>query len=263
MSRAAAPARKASALIEALVDLDRRKTLDDLALNRLAREAQALMKSDATGARAVLGGVASIEGNVERVREHYDAALRLSSRDSNVLAHYATALTKVGKMDDAFEAIMEVCERHPDDAAFLQDAIAIAVQGARFGESRSLYKRRNRLKPEGRSKDGAHMTAIAEAIDRGAFKERAAREVVQIAHEIRQSAGARYAGSAPVLVYGEPDRFGFDVHVHASPTAAADLNEALANRVVENDTLMDGLRLNFVPTFIGTRTHVGDTAGTA
>ena len=263
MSRAAAPARKANALIEALVELDRRKILDDLALNRLAREAQALMKSDATGARAVLGGVASIEGNVEKVREHYDAALRLSSRDSNVLAHYATALTKVGKMDDAFEAIMEVCERHPDDAAFLQDAIAIAVQGARFGKSRSLYKRRNRLKPEGRRKDEAQMTAIAEAIDRGAFKERAAREVVRIAHEIRQSAGARYAGSAPVLVYGEPDRFGFDVHVHASPSAAAALNEALANRVVENDTLMDGLRLNFVPTFIGTRTHVGDTAGTA
>lgn len=263
MSRAAAPARKADALIGALVELDRSEIMDDLALNRLAREAQALMKSDATGARIVLGGIAGIEGDGAKVREHYGVALRLSERNGHVLANYATALTKVGQMDDAFEAIMEVCERHPDDAAFLQDAIAIAVQGARFGKSRSLYKRRNRLKPEGRRKDEAQMTAIAEAIDRGAFKERAAREVVQIAHEIRQSAGARYAGSAPVLVYGEPDRFGFDVHVHASPSAAADLNEALANRVIENDTLMDGLRLNFVPTFIGTRTHVGDTAGTA
>ena len=63
MSRAAAPARKADALIGALVELDRSEIMDDLALNRLAREAQALMKSDATGARIVLGGIAGIEGD--------------------------------------------------------------------------------------------------------------------------------------------------------------------------------------------------------
>ena len=262
MSRAAAPARKAEALIEALVELDRSEILDDLALSRLAREAQALMKFDATGARIVLGGIAGIEGDAAKVREHYGAALRLSARSVHVLANYATALTKVGRMDDAFEAIMEVCERHPADASVLREAINVAMQGARFGEGRALYERRNKLKPEEPRNDEAQMTAVAKAIDRGAFDEQAARQVVKLAHEIRLGAGARYVGSGPIAVYGEPDRFGFDVHVRASPGTAADLNEALANRVVENDALMDGLALNFVPTFIGTRTHVGDTAGT-
>ena len=123
MSWAAAPARKADALIGALVELDCSEIMDDLALNRLAREAQALMKSDATGARIVLGGIAGIEGDAAKVREHYGVALRLSARNGHVLANYATALTKVGRMDDAFEAIMEVCERHPADASILREAI--------------------------------------------------------------------------------------------------------------------------------------------
>ena len=261
MSRAAAPARKAGVLIDALVALDRSEILDDLALNRLAREARALMKSDATGARIVLGGIAGIEGDAAKVREHYGVALRLSPRDRQVLANYAIALAKAGQMDDAFEAIMEVCERHPADASVLEDTIDIAMQGARFGEGRALYERWKKLKPEEPRNDEARMTAVAEAIDRGAFDERAARQVVRLVHEIRLSAGVRYGGSGLVAVYGEPDRFGFDMHVRTSPGTAADLNEALANRVVEDDALMDGLALNFVPTFIGTSTHVGDTAG--
>ena len=151
----------------------------------------------------------------------------------------------------------------PDDAYVLKGAIGIAVQGARFGESRALCERWNKLRPEEPRSDEVQMMAAAEAVDRGAFSERAAQRVVRLAHEVRLSAGARYAGSSLAAVYGEPDRFGLDMHVHTLPGAAADLNEALANRVVEDDALMAELGLNFVPTFIGTRTYVGDAAATA
>ena len=263
MSRAATPVRKANALIEALAKLDRSEVLDDLALGRLAREAQALMKSDAAGAHMVLGGIAGIEGDAAGVREHHVIALRLSARDRQVLGNHAAALTNVGEMDDAFATMMEAHERYPDDTHLLEDAIGIAVQGARFGESRALYERWNKLRPGKPRSDEVRMTAAAEAVDRGAFSERAAQRVVRLAHEVRLSAGARYAGSSLAAVYGEPDRFGLDLHVHTLPGAAADLNEALANRVVEDDALMAELGLNFVPTFIGTRTYVGDAAATA
>jgi hypothetical protein len=263
MSRAATPARKANALIEELAKLDRSEVLDDLALGRLAREAQALMKWDAAGAHTVLGGIAAFEGDAAKVREHHMIALRLSARDRQVLGNYATSLTNVGEMDDAFATIMEAHERYPDDAYVLKGAIGIAVQGARFGESRTLYERWNKLRPEEPRSDEVQMMAAAEAVDRGAFSERAAQRVVRLAHEVRLSAGARYAGSSLAAVYGEPDRFGLDMHVHTLPGAAADLNEVLANRVVEDDALMAELGLNFVPTFIGTRTYVGDAAATA
>ena len=263
MSRAATPARKADALIEALAKLDRSEVLDDLALGRLAREAQALMKSDAAGAHMVLGGIAGIEGDAAGVRAHHVIALRLSARDRQVLGNHAAALTNVGEMDDAFATMMEAHERYPDDTHLLEDAIGIAVQGARFGESRALYERWNKLRPGEPRGEEVQMTAAAEAVDRGALSERAAQRVVRLAHEVRLSAGTRYAGCLLATVYGEPDRFGFDVHVHTLPDAAADLNEALANRVVEDDALMAELGLNFVPTFIGTRTYVGDAAATA
>ena len=123
MSRAATPARKANALIEELAKLDRSEVLDDLALGRLAREAQALMKWDAAGAHTVLGGIAGFEGDAAKVREHHVIALRLSARDRQVLGNYATSLTNVGEMDDAFATIMEAHERYPDDAYVLKGAI--------------------------------------------------------------------------------------------------------------------------------------------
>ena len=244
------------------MELDRSEEFDDLAVARLVREAQALMRSDPVGARIVLGGVAGLQGDPEVVREHYEVALRLSARGSEVLKNYATALTKVGYMDDAFEAISEVCERHPDDPSSLEDAIKIAMQGARFGESRTMYERWIRLKPKDPGDDGPAVIAPAEAINRGAFREQAARQAVALAHEIRRGARIRYSGSGPAPVYGEPDRFGFDIHVRASPKAAADLNEALADRIVADDELIRGLALNFVPTFIGTRTNGGDSPST-
>ena len=263
MSRAATPARKANALIEALARLDRSEVVDDLALARLAREAHVLMKSDAAGAHTVLGGIAGIEGDAARVRDHHAIALRLSARDRRVLGNYATALTNIGELDDAFATIMEAHERYPDDTYVLKGAIGIAVQGARFGESRALYERWNKLRPGEPRSDEVPMTAAAAAVERGAFSERAAHRVVRLAHEVRLSGGARYAGSSLAAVYGEPDRFGLDLHVHTVAGVAADLNEAMADRVVEDDALMSELGLNFVPTFIGTRTHVGDAAATA
>ena len=262
MSPTPAAARKVADLIGRLVELDHSEEFDDLAVPKLVREAQALMRSDPVGARIVLGGVAGLKGDPEGVREHYEAALRRSARDSEVLKNYATALTKVGYMDDAFEAISEACERHPDDPSYLQDAIKIAMQGARFGEGRAVYERWMRLKPKDPGDDAPAVIAPAEAINRGAFREQAARQAVALAHEIRRGARVRYSGSGPAPVYGEPDRFGFDIHVRASPEAAADLNEALADRIVADDELMRGLALNFVPTFIGTRTHGGDTPST-
>lgn len=263
MNRTATGARKAEALIGTLAKLDRSEVLDDLALGRLTREARALMKADAEGARVVLGGIAGIEGNAAKVHEHYQSALTLSARAPETLGNYATALTNVGEMDEAFAAITEAHERRRDDAYLLKAALGIGVQSARFGESQVLYERWNKLRPNEPREDERCMKSAAEAISRGAFGERAARTVVRLAHKVRLSAGVRYAGSSLGSVYGEPDRFALDIHLHASAGEAAQLNERLADRVVQDDELMVELGLNFTPMFIGTRTDGSDSRATA
>ena len=206
MSRTATKARKADALIDTLANLDRSEVLDDLALARLAREAQGLMKSDLAGAHVVLGGIAGIEGNVARVRKHHEIALELSGRSSQTLTNYAAALTNVGEMDEAFMTIMEAHERSRDDTLVLKSAIGIAVQSAEFRRSRVLYQRWNMLRPEEPREDEELMKTAGEAIDRGAFSEEAALMVVRLAHQVRVTAGARYAGSALVCTHHQAKR---------------------------------------------------------
>ena len=163
----------------------------------------------------------------------------------------------------AFTTIMEAHERARGDPRVLKSAVGIAMQSAEFRRSHVLYQRWNMLRPQEPREDEELMKAACEAIDRGAFSEEAARKVVRLAHQVRVKAGARYAGSALVSVYGEPDRFGLDMHVHTSPGEAADLNEAFADQVVADDELLTELRLNFVPTFMGTRIDGSDSRSTA
>ena len=175
MSRTATKARKANALIDTLEKLDRSEVLDDLALARLAREAQGLMKSDPAGAHMVLGGIAGIEGDVTRVCKHHEIALELSGRSSQTLTNYAAALINVGEMNEAFTTIMEAHERARGDPRVLKSAVGIAMQSAEFRRSHVLYQRWNMLRPQEPREDEELMKAACEAIDRGAFSEEAAR----------------------------------------------------------------------------------------
>ena len=181
MSRTATKARKANALIDTLEKLDRSEVLDGLALARLAREAQGLMKSDPAGAHMVLGGIAGIEGDVTRVCKHHEIALELSGRSSQTLTNYAAALINVGEMFEAFTTIMEAHERARGNPRVLKSAVGIAMQSAEFRRSHVLYQRWNMLRPQKPREDEELMKAACEAIDRGAFSEEAARKVVRLA----------------------------------------------------------------------------------
>ena len=190
MTKSATKVRKANTLIDILENLTASKTLDEMATRRLAREARALMDSDASGAHTVLGGIASLEGNAAKVHEHYETAVRLSSQRNPTLANYATALTNIGEMDEAFRTILKAHEAAPDDLEFLDAAIGIAGEGAKFCQIRVLDERRKKLRPNER-KNEETCTRAAEAIDRGAFTERGAQEVARIAHQM---------GVAPKLI---------------------------------------------------------------
>lgn len=250
-------------LIETLERFSYSEVLHDLELRKLVREAEALMKVDAAGAHTVLGGIAGIEGDAAAVRRHYKIAIQQSGRTPATLGNYASALGQAGELDESFTAITEAHERAPDDLVILEHAIFIARQGAHFSASRSLYERWNKVQPSRPMEDEATMRQAADAASRGAFSEEAARKVIRIAHEVRVTAKVRQARSTMHAVWGEPDRFALDIHLRTTPSEAAELNETLADRVVEDDKLMAELRLNFTPMFIGTRTDGSDSRATA
>ena len=259
MSQAATTGSKANELIDALTRLDQSELFDELAIGRLSRDARALMKADAAGAHTVLGGIAGIEGDAAKVHEHYKVALKLSARTTWTLGNYAAALGKAGAFDEAFKAIIEAHECAPNDLEILELAIATAVQGGRFRESRSLYERWNKLRPNGRMKAEAPMRLAANAIDREVFTESAVQKVIQIAQRVRLAAKVRQAGSSIHSVHGEPDRFSFVIHVHSSTRQAVDLNTEFADSIVSDEALMTDPGLKFVPMFMGKSVHGSDT----
>ena len=73
---------------------------------------------------------------------------------------------------------------------------------------------------------------LAGAIDRGVFREESAREILQIAQEMRNAANVRQVETAVVEDCTEPDSFLYKIHVLASPADAAELNEKVADRIV-------------------------------
>ena len=255
----AAKESKAGTLIGELERLDMSEELDDLEMRRLAREARSLMASDATGAHAVLGGIAGVEGDAAKVHEHYRAALQLSNRHSVVLGNYATALGRAGEFDEAFPTIMEAHRRAPDDARLLSNAIILAIEGGRFTESVPLYDAWNRLQPKRRHDYESAARKAADAAKRRKFTEAAVRKVVRLAHGVRVAAKVRHAASTLRGVFGEPDRFSLSVYVRSTPRRAVELGNEFVEQVVADESLMSDPGLMVTVMFKGTTIDGSDS----
>ena len=262
MSQTRAKAAKGTELVDRLTAVANAQELDEVGVGRLRREARLLIRADPVAAHTVLGGLASISGNIAQVREHYEAARRLSASPGETLANYATALSSAGEMNDAFHTILQAYELSPDNPRILKAALALALQSGQFLKGCELYRRWNKLCPDQPMADEAIMTAAAKAVERRAFTEAGAQKVIRLAQQVRLQAGVRQAEGVLWAVDGHPDNFQFEVHVHASPNQAVDLNEALADRTVTDDELMADAGGKFTAMFIGTKIDGRDARAT-
>ena len=262
MSQTPTNATKGRELSQRLTTIANAEELDEWGIGKLRRDARALMDADAIAAHTVLGGLAAINGNVAQVRQHYEIARNLSASSSETLANYATALSSVGEMNDAFRTIVQAHERIPDDLRILKAAVLLALQSGRFRKGRELLGRWNKMCPDQPMADEAIMNEAVEAVERRAFSEGGAQKVIRLAQQVRLEGNVRQSEGVLWAVDGDRDGFQFEVHVHASPKQAVDLNEALADRIVTDDELMADAGGKFVVMFIGTKIDGSDTRAT-
>ena len=255
--RTPAPATTASRLVDRLRSVVLVDEPDDLVLRRIEREAQGLMAADAVGAHTALGVLASLRGSAEDVRYHNDIALQQSGRSADALNNYSVCLLQIGEAVEAVEFAREASQRAPDNDVVLRQSILAAIESAHFREARDLCARWATLFPDRPVPYESPARGLAGAVERGAFREESARETLRIAQEIRNTANVRRVETAVVEDCTEPDSFLYKLHVLASPAAAADLNEQLADRIVTRPDLMADPGLAFVPMFIGARVDGG------
>lgn len=259
MSQTPTRATKAQVLVKRLTTIADAEELDEWGIRRLKREARALMDADAVAAHIVLGGVAALEGDVAAVREHHRIALQLSGNSVEALRNGAASLSRVGEMNDAFEAILEAHESIPDDPYTLNAAISMAVQSAHFQKARELYRRWRELFPDEPLEDETSTHKAADAVENRVFSEERAQKVVQLAHQVRRSAKVRSAGGSVLALHGEPDSFLFEIKVRTSSESAVELNEKFADQIVNDEELMTNPGIKFTLVFIGTRANGSDT----
>ena len=255
--RSPTPAAKASRLVDQLRSLAPVEEPDELLLRRIEREARGLMTADPVGAHTVLGVLASLRGNTEDVRYHNHIALQQAGRTTDTLNNYSICLLQIGEAAEAFESAHEAFRGAPDNSVVLNQLLLAAIASAHFREACDLCDRWNASYPDRPLPYESSTRGLAGAVERGAFREESAREVLQIAQEIRRAANVRHFETAVVEDCTEPDSFLYKVHVVASPAVAVDLNEKFADRIVARPDLMADPGLEFVPVFIGTRVDAG------
>lgn len=258
-----AHATKASGLVARINAAAYAGEANDLALKRIEREAATLMAADAVGAHTVLGAVAVLRGRADDVRRHHRIALEQSGQSAQAHRNYWVSLMRLGETVEAFNAARDALRRAPDDRDLLRQSILAAIDSAHFREARDHCARWSTLFPDSPSPHEPPAKALAGAVERGAFHEESVRKVLEIAHDARREARVVLVGSAVLVDPIERDSFLYSLSAPLSPARAVDLNEQLANRITNRPDLMADPGLKFVPMFIGTRTHVGDSERTA
>ena len=149
MSQTPTRATRAQELVERLTTIADAEELDEWGIRRLEREARALVDADAVAARtSCWGGVAALKEDVAAVREHHRIALQLSGSSVEALRNGAASLSRVGEMNEAFEAILQAYERIPDDPRHARrsdvDGGAISALPRRTGALSSVEGTRSR-----------------------------------------------------------------------------------------------------------------------
>ena len=247
MSRNPAPTKKVNRLIERLAQLADAPEIDQFSLQRIARDANALMKSDPAGAYTVLGGVAALRGERDETRRRHRTALKIES-DFAYLFNYLVSLSMLDEHEEALQVAIGALEKYPDHLKLLNSAIKAAAESANFETARDLSHKWDALAPDRPNSLSGLVRQLAEAVADGMFSERGVREVLRIVAETQRSENVRTSNFRLSSHYAEGSFF-YERMIHAAPASAAALNERLADQVAERPDLMADPGLRFVVAF--------------
>jgi len=247
----AAPLPKANELAGRVTQIGKDAVLDEFALRRIAADARKLISTDAAKAHDVLGQVAALQWDVSALRRHYRSAISLGDPVLS-LCNYSTALFLVGEAEESYAAARDAWRKAPGGLALLDDLIVSALHDGRFGEAQALCDRRRKMAPRQVPPIASVIKELVKAVRQGEFSEEGARRALRCADSIRSKARVRPYGIKIVPSQHKPGSFLFEYRLIASPTAAGDLNEALALRWAESPEAMADPGLKFLPMFIGT-----------
>ena len=244
---AAAP--KVNGLIERLGTLSESAVITEFALERISRDARALMRADPAGANTVLGCVAALRGDLETCQRHHRTALRLD-HDFTHQFNYSISLSHLEENAESLEVACDALRAYPDSLELINHAIATAIDAGNFTTARELCDQWDALSPNETNPLASRTRQLAAAVDARLFSEQGVGQVLRTLSDVQRSEGLRTSNVA-ISSDDVTGSFLYDRFVHATPTVASGLNERFANRIGEHPDLLTDPGLRFVVVFTG------------
>ncbi|MYE22671.1 MAG: hypothetical protein F4Y01_01805 [Gammaproteobacteria bacterium] len=241
----AAPVPKTNELFEALGSLSAE---DELSLRRVENKARKLIGVLPSGGHSVLGAVSAIRGDRERSIHHHEISVRLGAD----VAWWLSYCTSLAVLDDApkrLEVARRAIAQHADVNELLDIAIGAALESAAFGDARTLcdqWAKLNRRRHSAASVIGK----LLHATENGLFSVTGVRGVLEVAREVGRAKGIQKTEQGRI---SEPpgNALLWTFQVTASPSAAAELNEELADQLAARDDLLEDPGQQLVVMFDG------------
>lgn len=126
-----APLPKATELANRVAELGRAPVVDELALRRIAADANRIASTDGANARVVLGRVAALQWNIVELKRQYELAISMNDSATN-RRDYAMSLFLVGEAGSAYKMAHDAWRSAPDNPAVIEQLVVAAVHDARF-----------------------------------------------------------------------------------------------------------------------------------
>jgi len=236
------PAPKVNELINELKLLLPERQPSPLALARIRRESQKVLRSHVTPdeAHMILGTVAALEFGVEEFFEHFRIAQQLSSH-SNIRRNFAVMAMRCGFVREAYEATISLMRSYPDDLGILRLAREFSVNALQFGSFFEAEERLKRLndKPESGVIAAARFHELKARADQLDISPEDVLDRLEFAGAIVRN--AKEPIFSTLFDIGLEGRFSYSFGVKCDTDTLCDLNFKIAELIVStfDDTLAD------------------------
>ena len=227
---------KASELFKLLNVLFLGEDRDEFTLRKIKKETEALRSSDAFAAYILLGGLASLEHDVEGMRRNHSKAIKIRPDDPDANINYASSLKNLGFYTEARKFAERAYLADQTYLRTLNDLIEMCWASGRVREAMK-WLRRWKLEEHGKANDTREATIRAtELLDENGVSDDEVERLVQLKLSVLHKEKIYPSRSIGVPMEDEESRWlNYLVEVRLSPKEVVELNFKAADKLAKSD----------------------------
>lgn len=225
--------------------------IDEFTLARLKSEATKLVEPHPISGYSALGLIASLERDVEAIRENFSKALEAASDNLAVLNNYAVALSNVGLIYEAADCFSDIQKFSEHDLPILNNAIKLHHSIGKVYRASKLVNLWNKYNPDHAHELSPTVEALTAFMDENQVKEHHIILMIKTALQLLEQHQVAISPKKihPMFVENESSKcFQYHIDIQVSMQRLTALDIAYADALAETD-LTANVAMNFMVSF--------------